>query len=70
MNELKTSTGKILVHLVRAGDGAEDYNLSAGATLADLVYVSQASTANHAIFVNGVPPNEAVPLREGAVVTI
>ena len=70
MSELKTSTEKILVHLVRAGNGAEDYNLSAGATLADLLYVSQTSTAHHTVFINGVPPDEAVPLHEGAVITI
>ena len=70
MSELKTSTEKILVHLVRAGDGAADYKLSAGATLADLLRVSQIPTSNHAVFINGVPPDEAVPLHEGAVVTI
>jgi len=70
MSELKTSTERILVHLVRPGVGARDYHLSAGATLADLLRLSETSMTNQAVFVDGVPPEEVVPLCEGVVVTI
>jgi hypothetical protein len=70
MSERKTSTEDILVHLVRPGVGARDYHLSAGATLADLLRLSETSTTNKTVFVDGVPPEEVLPLHEGAVVTI
>jgi hypothetical protein len=40
------------------------------ATLADLLRVSGASVANQAVFLDGAPPEEAVPLDSGMVVTI
>jgi len=70
MSELKTSTEEILVHLVRPCVGARNYHLSAGATLADLLRLSETSTTNQAVFVDGIPPEEVLPLREGVVVTI
>jgi hypothetical protein len=70
MSELKTSTEEILVHLVRPGVGARDYHRSAGATLADLLRLSETSTTNQAVFVDGVPPEEILPLHEGVAATI
>jgi len=70
MIEPKTSTGEILVHLVRPGVEAGDYHLSEGATLADLLRISGASTTNQAVFVDGVPPEESLPLHNGIVVTL
>jgi len=70
MSEPKTTTEEILVHLVRPDDGARDYHLSEGATLADLLRLSGTSTTNQAVFVDGVPPEEGLPLHEGMVVTI
>src|ERR1022692_1375604 len=52
MSELKTSTEEILVHLVRPGVGERDYHLSAGATLADLLRLSETSTTNQAVFID------------------
>jgi hypothetical protein len=70
MSELETSTEENLVHLVRLGVGARDYRLSAGATLADLLRLSETSMTNQAVFVDGVPPEQVLPLHEGVVVTI
>jgi hypothetical protein len=70
MIEPKTSTVDILVHLVRPGVGACDYHLSEGATLADLLRLSGASTTDQTVFVDGVPPEESLPLHNGVVVTI
>jgi len=70
MSEPKTSMVEILVHLVRPAVGARDYHLPEGATLADLLRLSRASTTHQAVFVDGVPPEEALSLRDGAVVTI
>jgi hypothetical protein len=70
MPEPKTSTEEIVVHLMRPGSGVRDYHLAEGATLADLLLLSGTSTMNHAVLVDGVTPDEAVTLREGAVVTI
>jgi hypothetical protein len=70
MNESKTSTAEILVHFIRPGVGTRDYHLSEGATLADLLRLSGVSTMNQAVFIDGVPPEEALPLRDGVVVTI
>ena len=70
MSETRTSTEEILVHFLRPGIVSRDYHLADGTTLADLLRLAAISTANQAIFVDGVPPEEAVPLRDGAVVTI
>jgi sulfur carrier protein ThiS len=70
MSESGTSTLKISVHLVTPGVGVRDYHLSEGATLADLLRQSATSTTDRAIFVDGLPLEESLPLREGAVVTI
>jgi hypothetical protein len=70
MSELKTSTEQILVHLVRPRVGAQDFHLFAGATLADLLRLSETSTTNQAVFVDGVSPEEMLTLHAGVVVTI
>jgi hypothetical protein len=70
MSEPGTSTDEIRVHLVRPGVGLWDYNLSVGATLADLLRVSGSTMENEAAFVDTVPLEETSPLHEGAVVTI
>ena len=41
-----------------------------GATLGDLLRFSETAMANQAVFVDGVAPEDALPLHEGAVVTI
>jgi hypothetical protein len=70
MSETRASTEEILVHFLRPGIGSRDYQLADGATLGDLLRLAGISTANQAIFVDGVPPEEALPLHDGAVVTI
>ena len=65
MIEPKTSAVEILVHLVRPGRAC-DYHLSEGATLADLLRLSGTSTMNQAVFVDGVPPEESLPLHNGS----
>jgi hypothetical protein len=70
MSKLDTSTLKISVHLVTPGAGVRDYDLSEGATLADLLRQSLTSATDQNIFVDGLPIEESLPLREGTVVTI
>ena len=70
MSELKTPPEGIVVHLVRAGVAVRDYHLSTGATLADLLRLSEASTTNQSVFVDGVSPEETLTLRDGAIVAI
>jgi len=70
MSELHTSTESILVHLVRPGMGVRDYHLARGATLADLLHQSKSVTTDQTVLVDGLPPEESLPLREGVVVTI
>ena len=71
MSEPKTSTDEILVHLVRPGGEARDYHLAEGATLADLLRLSGVPpTGDRAVLVDGAPTEEALPLREGVVVTV
>jgi sulfur carrier protein ThiS len=70
MGELKSSTEEILVHLVRPGVGVQDYHLAEGATLADLLRQSGTSTTDQAVFVDGMAPEERLPLSMGVVVTI
>ena len=56
MSEPTISTAEILVHLVRPGVGTDDYQLTEGATLADLLDflgLSGASTMNQVVRVNG-----------------
>jgi len=61
---------KTLVRLVRPGVGAQKYCLPKGATLAELLRQSEATTTNQAVYVDGVRAEETVPLRDGAVVMI
>jgi hypothetical protein len=70
MGELNSSTEEILVHLIRPGVGVQDYRLAEGATLADLLRQSGISTTDQAIFVDGIPPEEGLPLSMGVVVTL
>ena len=66
----KTSIGEILVHLVRVGVGAGDYCLPEGATLADLLRVSEISATGQDISVNGTRLEESLSLHDGTVVTL
>jgi hypothetical protein len=61
---------KTLVRLVRPGVGVQKYCLPNGATLADLLRRSEATTTNQAVYVDGVVAEETVPLRDGAVVMV
>jgi hypothetical protein len=61
---------KTLVRLVRPGVGVQKYCLPAGATLAELLRRSEATTMNQVVYVDGVRAEETVPLRDGAVVMI
>jgi hypothetical protein len=61
---------KTLVRLVRLGVGVQKYDLPKGATLADLLHRSQVATTNQGIYVDGLPAEDSVPLRAGAVVMI
>jgi len=70
MSEPETATVEIQVHLVRPDGGEREYRLPEGATLADLLRRSGASTTNQAVLVDGVLLEEALPLHDGAVVTI
>ncbi len=70
MSEPKRSTGKILVHLLRPGVGAEDYQLSDGATLADLLGRAGVTTKNKAVILDGVLAERSAPLQDGSIVTI
>ncbi len=70
MSEPKTSTAEILVHLVRPGVGTRDYHLFEGATFADLLRLSGTLLSNQAVFIDGVSPEEALPLHDGMVVTV
>jgi hypothetical protein len=65
----KTSTVEIQVHFVRTGV-TRDYHLPEGATLADLLRRSGVPAADQSVLVDGVTPEEALALRDGAVVTI
>ena len=44
--------------------------MAEGATLADLLRLSGASTVNQTVLIDGVPPEESLPLHNGVVVTI
>jgi hypothetical protein len=70
MGELKSSIEEILVHLVRPGVGVQDYHLTEGATLADLFCQAGTSTTDQVVLVDGIPPEEGLPLSMGVVVTI
>ena len=61
---------KILVRLVRPGVGVQRYRLRKGATLADLLRKSKATTTCQAVYLDGVLAEETTPLPDGAVVMI
>jgi hypothetical protein len=61
---------KTLVRLVRPGVGTETFCLPEGATLAELLHRSGATTTNQAVYVDGVMAGDTVPLHDGAVVMI
>jgi hypothetical protein len=61
---------EVLVRLVRPGVGTQKHDLPEGATLADLLRRSGATTADQVIYVDGVISRETSPLRDGAVVMI
>jgi hypothetical protein len=62
MNELKTSAEAILVHLIRPGFGVRDDRMSEGATLADLLRLSGTLTTDPSILVDGLRPEESLPM--------
>jgi len=70
MSQARTSTEEILIHVVRPGVHMRDCHLAEGATLADLFPLSGVSTTEQIVFIDGVPLEEALPLRDRAVVTI
>jgi len=70
MSGPKISTAEILVHFVQPGVGVRDYLVSERATLADVLLLSGILTANQAVLIDGVPSEEALPLRDGVVVTV
>jgi hypothetical protein len=70
MSELKTATEQILVHLTGPDGEVRDYHLSLGSTLGDLLRRTSRSTEVASVLVDGVPPEHAVLLRDGAVVTM
>ncbi len=59
-----------LVRLVRPGVGVQRYRLRKGATLADLLRKSKATTTRQAVYLDGVLAAETTPLRDGAIVMI
>ncbi|MGO9463753.1 MAG: hypothetical protein ACLQIB_48730 [Isosphaeraceae bacterium] len=61
---------KTLVRLVRPGVGVQKFCLPRGATLAELLRQSDATTTDQAVYVDGVWTDETVPLHDGAVVMI
>ena len=63
-------TPQNLVRLARLGVGVRNYYLPKGATLADLLRRSKATTTNQAVFVDGVVAETTLPLRDGALVIL
>jgi len=61
---------KTLVRLVRPGVGVQRFRLRKGASLADLLRKSKATTTCQAIYIDGVLAEETTPLPDGAVVMI
>jgi hypothetical protein len=70
MGKLKTSSEEILVHLARPGVGIQDFHLTVGATLADLLRQSGTLMTEQDVLVDGIPPEEGLPLSMGVVVTV
>ena len=70
MSEMEVLPPEIVVHLV-APDGYErDYRMPGGITLAEFLRRSGTSTEDRSVLVDGAPPEDALPLRPGAVVTV
>jgi hypothetical protein len=61
---------RTLVRLVRPGLGVREYHLLNGVTLADLLRRSRTTTVDQSVFVDGLPAEDATPLRDGSVVMI
>src|SRR5437016_5321430 len=66
----KTSTAEIQIYLVRPGVAVRVYHLPENATLADVLRRSGTPAEGQAGLVDSVTPEEALELRDGAVVTI
>jgi hypothetical protein len=64
------ASSKNLVHLIRPGIGVQKFRLRAGATVAELLRRSRASTTDQAVYVDGIVAEESLPLQDGAIVTI
>lgn len=63
MSESETTTRQVLVHLITPGVGVRDYQLSEGETLADLLRQSMTPSTDQTVFVDGLPPEEFLPMR-------
>jgi hypothetical protein len=61
---------KTLVRLVRPGVGVQKYRLPSGATLAELLRHSGATTTNQAVYIDGIMAGEMATLHDGAIVMI
>lgn len=61
---------KIRVRLVRPGIGVHQYQLSGGATVADLLHTAEVVGANHEIYVDGLIAEETVPLHDDVIVLV
>jgi hypothetical protein len=59
-----------IVRLVRPGVGVQEYHLPGGATLADLLRRSGATTTNQIVYIDGIMAGESATLHHGAVVMI
>ncbi len=66
----ETTTAEIVIHLARPGVAAQEYHLPEGATLADFLKSAGLSSTDPQIYIQGVPIEETLRLRDGEVVTI
>jgi hypothetical protein len=66
----ETTTSEIVIHLARPGVAAQEYHLPEGATLADFLKSAGLSSTDPQIYIQGVPIEETLRLRDGEVVTI
>jgi hypothetical protein len=70
MSELQTATQEILVHLATPGGGTREYPMAVGSSLGDLLRRIGGLMPRASILVDGVPPEDALLLHDGVVVTV
>ncbi len=70
MSAKPATAEKNVVTLIRQGIGREEYSLSEGATLADLLRQARARAEDVTISIDGRPLEGLVPLPPGAIVTL